>query len=167
MSDNTIGKIAENRIRKWLDRPDDGYSFDRIPDQMTGFFNSKNICDFICFKSPHMWYIESKATWEDRFDFVNITDTQRKGLLDKSKIKSVHGVIILLFATYQKAFILDINQIQKLIDGGIKSLNIKKIDKWNIPYAEIQTVENNRAIYPTYLGDLEDYIEKIYGGESN
>ena len=29
MSDNTIGKIAENRIRKWLDRPDDGYSFDR------------------------------------------------------------------------------------------------------------------------------------------
>ena len=153
MSDNTIGKIAENRIRKWLDRPDDGYSFDRIPDQMTGFFNSKNICDFICFKSPNMWYIESKATWEDRFDFVNITDTQRKGLLDKSKIKYVHGVIILLFATYQKAFILDINQ--------------KKIDKWNIPYAEIQTVENNRATYPTYLGDLEDYIEKIYGGESD
>lgn len=114
-----------------------------------------------------MWYIESKATWEDRFDFVNITDTQRKGLLDKSKIKYVHGVIILLFATYQKAFILDINQIQKLIDDGIKSLNIKKIDKWNIPYAKIETVENNRATYPTYLGDLEDYIEKIYGGESD
>ena len=132
MSDNTIGKIAENRIRKWLDRPDEGYSFDRLPDQMTGFFGSENICDFTCFKSPHMWYIESKATWEDRFDFVNIRPTQKNGLLNKSKIENVHGVIILLFATYQRAFIIDINQIQRLIDNGIKSLNIKKLQKVNV-----------------------------------
>lgn len=35
MSDTLIGKQAEAKIEEWLDRPDDGYSFDRIKDQMT------------------------------------------------------------------------------------------------------------------------------------
>lgn len=35
MSDSTIGKKAEAKIEEWLTRPDEGYSFDRIPDQMT------------------------------------------------------------------------------------------------------------------------------------
>ena len=30
MADTEHGKIAEQRIRTWLDRPDQGYSFDRI-----------------------------------------------------------------------------------------------------------------------------------------
>lgn len=35
MSDSTVGKEAEKKIKEWLDRPEDGYSFDRLPDQMT------------------------------------------------------------------------------------------------------------------------------------
>lgn len=34
MSD-TVGKKAEKKIQEWLDRPTEGYCFDRIPDQMT------------------------------------------------------------------------------------------------------------------------------------
>ena len=30
-----IGKAAEKKIKEWLDRPEEGYSFDRIKDQMT------------------------------------------------------------------------------------------------------------------------------------
>lgn len=30
-----LGKKAELRIKEWLDNPSEGYSFDRIPDQMT------------------------------------------------------------------------------------------------------------------------------------
>lgn len=33
MSD--LGKDAESRIRTWLDRPEEGYCFDRVTDQMT------------------------------------------------------------------------------------------------------------------------------------
>ena len=35
MSDSLIGKDAEKKIQEWLDRKEDGYSFDRIKDQMT------------------------------------------------------------------------------------------------------------------------------------
>lgn len=153
-----LGKEAEQKIREWLDRPQDGYSFDRIPDQMTGFYGSKNICDFTCFKSPYMYYIESKATWEANFPFSMITETQHEGLLNKSIIHNVFGFIIVLFASYKRAFVLRIEDIDKLEQQGVKSLNIKKIDKWPIRYKEIRTIPSNRKKHLDYDGELEEYI---------
>ena len=158
MSDSTIGKKAEDKIAEWLDRPESAYSFDRIPDQMSGFYGSSNICDFACFKSPNMYYIESKATWEDRFDFSMLTEKQHDGLLEKSKIQNVYGLVIVLFATYKRAFVIDIREIKKLEDEGKKSINIKKIDKWQINYTEIRTIPNNRKLLLDYEGEIEEYI---------
>lgn len=153
MSD-TLGKKAERKIKEWLDKPELGYSFDRIPDQMTGQFGSKNICDFICFKSPYLWYIESKATENDRFDFTMISDYQYENLLLKSQIENVFGCIIILFATHQRAFLFDINEIATLKSQGTKSLNIKKIDKWDCKYYELHTVPNTRKQLLDYTGEL-------------
>lgn len=139
-----IGKKAEKKIQEWLDRPGDGYCFDRIKDQMTGFYGSSNICDFTLFKYPNYYYLESKATWSDSFPFSSITDTQRKGMLEKCKIEGVFSYVIVLFASYQRAFLLDIKDIEYLWETGPKSLNIKKIDTWPIPYQEIRTVKNSR-----------------------
>lgn len=158
MSDTLIGKQAEAKIEEWLDRPDEGYSFDRIKDQMTGYWGSKNICDFACFRSPYLWYIESKATWEDRFDFNMITDTQHDGLMAKSKINNVFGVVIVLFVSYKRAFIIDINEIERLCQSGKKSINIKEIDCWGLKYSEISTIPNNRKKMLDYTGELEDHI---------
>lgn len=156
-ADDGLGKKAEAKIREWLDRPGDGYSFDRIPDQMTGLYGSKNICDFTCFKAPYMYYIESKATFEDRFDFSMLTSTQHDGLLEKSSIQNVFGLVIVLFALHKRAFVIDIREIKKLEDSGKHSLNITKIAKWNCKYSEIQTIPNNRKNLLDYVGDLEDY----------
>lgn len=150
-----LGKKAEAKIKEWLDRPDKGYCFDRIYDQMTGFYGSKNICDFTLFKSPYMYYIESKATWEDRFDFNMITETQRDGLLSKSKIDNVFGIIVVLFASHQRAFILDINDIKQLQANGKKSININKLSNWGIKYQEIQTIPNNRKTLLDYTGEFK------------
>lgn len=153
MIHDDLGKKAEQKIREWLDKPEQGYCFDRIYDQMTGFYGSKNICDFTLFKSPNMYYIESKATWSDRFDFSMITDYQYKSLLQKSRIKNVYGVIIILFAAEQRAFILDINEINRLMKSGKKSINIKKIEKWGIKYTEIQTI-SSRKVLLDYTGEF-------------
>lgn len=153
-----LGKQAEAKIKQWLNRPDDGYSFDRIPDQMSGFYNSRNVCDFICFKSPYLVYIESKATYKDRFDFVQISDYQMTEMLKKSQIQNVFAVVIILFASDKRAFILNIQDIKYLIDSGQKSINIKKIDKWDFKYSEIQIIPNNRKSLLDYTGELLDYI---------
>ena len=149
-----LGKKAEAKIQQWLDRPADGYCFDRIYDQMTGRYGSKNICDFTLFKSPYKYYIESKATWEDRFDFSMLTETQHDGLLNKSSIRNVYGIVVVLFASHKRAFILDIRDIKKLEDSGKKSLNIKKLEKWDISYVEIKTIPNNRKQLLDYTGDF-------------
>lgn len=152
-----LGKKAEQKIREWLHRPEDGYSFDRIYDQTSGLYGSRNICDFQLYKYPYQYYLESKATWADRFDFSMITDYQRENMLLKSKINGVHAWVIVLFASYQRAFRFNIADIQSLIDAGTKSLNIKKIEKWSIPYKEIYTLPSRKQLLD-YTGSIEDYI---------
>ena len=158
MPDN-LGKQAEQKIREWLDRPQDGYSFDRIPDQMTGYYMvSRNIADFMCYKHPYQYYIESKETEHDRFSFDQLTDTQRNGLRKKAEISGVYGLVIVLFATYKRAFIFNIKDIADLVDEDtaelkVKSVNIKKIDKWTVPYIEIETIPSRKALLD-YTGEL-------------
>ena len=153
-ADEGLGKKAEAKIEEWLDRPQEGYCFDRIPDQMTGFYGSKNICDFTLFKSPYMYYIESKATWDDRFDFSMITEYQHDNLLKKSKIPNVFGLIIVLFASYKRAFVIDIREIKRLEDTGVKSLNIKKLAKWQCKWKELQTVPSRKQLLD-YTGEWD------------
>ena len=158
MGNDGLGKEAEKKIREWLDKPEDGYSFDRIPDQMTGFYGSKNICDFTCFKSPFMYYIESKSTYNSRFDFSMIQQHQFDCLMKKSKIVGCYAFVIVLFASHKRTFVLDINTIQDIMNSGKKSINIDRIDKWEFPFCEISTIPNNRKKHLDYTGEIEEYI---------
>lgn len=162
-----LGKKAEQKIRDWLNKPEDGYCLDRIPDQLSGFYGSQNICDFTLFKAPYMFYIESKATWKDRFDFSLITEYQYNHMLEKSRIKGVYSIIIVLFADAKRAFILNIRDIDHLQRKGKKSINIKKIDKWEIPYIEIPTIPNSRKILLDYTGDYISLIEDTLIGRTH
>jgi hypothetical protein len=162
MADTEFGKVAEQRIRTWLDRPEDGYSFDRIPDQLSGYYMvSRNICDFHCYKYPYNYYIESKATIHDRLDFSQLTDVQRIGLRKKANIKGCYGIVVVLFVEYKRAFLINIKDITdntpeaKLV---VKSININKIDKWEIPYWEIETIPSRKQLLE-YTGDLPDFSE--------
>jgi len=158
MPDN-LGKQAEQKIKEWLNHPENGYCFDRIPDQMTGYYMvSRNVSDFICYKYPNFYYIESKCTEHDRFSFDQLTDTQRNGLRMKTEIPGVYGLVIVLFATYKRAFIFNIKDIADLVNEDtaelkVKSVNIKKIDKWSIPYIEIETLPSRKALLD-YTGEL-------------
>ncbi len=156
-----LGKKAESKLRSWLNHPDEGYCLDRIPDQLSGFYGSKNICDFILFKSPYFFYIESKATYHDRFDFSLITEYQHDNLLVKSEIDHVFGIVIVLFSSYKRCFIFNIKDIKKLEDCNKKSLNIKKINSWTIPYAEIETIPSRKELLD-YTGDIVEYCTSAF-----
>ena len=181
MADTDFGKVAEQRLKTWLDRPDDGYDMNRIYDQMSGFYVvSRNISDFYCYKFPYEYHIESKATYEDRFDFSQLTNTQRDGLRLKSEIKGCYGLVVVLFANYKRAFIFNIKDIVEFIEPDtplndlnaqfhkgetiarlkIKSVNIKKINKWTIPYWEIQTIPSRKEILE-YTGELPDFSDTM------
>lgn len=104
-----------------------------------------------------MYFIESKATYEDSFPFAMLSDFQHSEMLKKSAIIGVKSLVVVLYATYQRAFILDIKDIEnQLQSGGPKSLNIKKIDKWTIKYTEIPTVTSRKQLLD-YDQSFADY----------
>lgn len=157
----TAGKRAENKIKEWLNRPEDGYCFDRIPDQLGGYYGSANVSDFLCFKSPYMFYIESKETQSDNFAFGRLSDIQYYGMLEKSKVENVFGIVIILFSEHHRAFIFKIQDIDNYVRvQEKKSVNIKKIDSWTIPYVEIPTVPSRKIMWD-YKGELDELVLQI------
>lgn len=169
MTDDGLGKKAEDKLKLWLDRPDLGYSFYRIKDQMTGFYGSKNPCDFIVYKSPSICYLESKATWKDRFDFSMVTDNQRIELVTRSSVAGVHGILAVLFAGHQRMFLMRASDLFSvdghsgeavLKDDNVKSLNIKKLGQWTIPYVEVSTIPSRKQLLE-YDGDFFEYVDRI------
>lgn len=86
-----------------------------------------------------------------------ISDNQLNGVSDKGKIEGVYGLLIVLFASHQRAFVFHMNDIREALSNNIKSLNIKKIQKWSIPYKEIRTVPSRKNLLD-YTGEMEEYI---------
>ena len=88
------GKQFESVIKEAFEKVD-GVSIDRLHDQMTGYkVTSANICDFIVYKKPYEYYIECKSVHGNTLPFSNITNNQRNGLLEKSKIPGVFAGVI-------------------------------------------------------------------------
>lgn len=161
MRDDLLGKKAEAKIKTWLDRPEFGYCFDRIPDQLSGFYGSSNICDFTLFKYPSFFYIESKASYNENIPFSYISDNQMDKMLEKSNIEGVYSIVIFLYASQQRAFMFQIPDIKKLIDsGGPKSLNIKKEPRWLIPHVEIPTIPSRKELLD-YTGEIDELLLKL------
>lgn len=76
-----------------------------------------------------------------------ISQNQHDEMLKNAKVIGVTSLVIVLFASYQRAFLFNIQDIENQIQsGGKKSLNIKKIDKWTIPYVEIKTVPSRKNL---------------------
>lgn len=154
----TLGKKAEAQVKKWLNRPEDGYVCTRLYDQMSGkFLVSRNPCDFICYKYPNVYYLEVKETEKDRFDFAMIRQNQMDALCKVAPIKGCYGLVIVLFTTYKRTFRFNAVDIKTLDDSGQKSLNIKKINKWPIEYKELQTIPSRKELLD-YTGEIESLI---------
>lgn len=141
-----LGKKAETKIKEWLNKPEDGFLFYRLPDQLSGLYGSSNPCDFFLYRQPKFFPIESKATYEDNFPFNRLSDNQYSELLKFAQVEGVTSYVAVLFASYHRAFLFDIKDIDALQKNGKKSVNIKKIDKWELPYIEIRTIPSRKAL---------------------
>lgn len=90
------GKDFENVVRQCFER-EPGVSIDRLHDQTTGYAGSSNICDFIVYKYPNIFYIECKSVHGNRLSIHSndpkkkygaISNKQWEGLVEKSDICS-------------------------------------------------------------------------------
>ena len=165
------GKDFEAAIRESLETVKDA-SVDRLPDQMSGFKGSKNICDYVVFHSPDIFYIECKSKYENTLNFKgDISQDQWDGLLKKSKIKRCVAGVCVWFIDHDLTVFVNINDLEKHRQNGAKSLNIKDITGENsIPHFIVDGMK--KRVKFKYFGDkfiynLHKLSDSIWGDNSD
>ena len=144
----TRGKEFEKKVKQILEITPE-VSMDRLPDQVSGFCGSTNICDFIVFKYPYLHYLECKSVKEHIFPISNISKIQFEGMLEKSKIFEVRAGVLIWFVDYKKLYFIDIRVINKLKLNKEKSINIKYINNYDV--TEVKWM--GRGFYPKFNGE--------------
>lgn len=100
-------------------------SVDRVPDPTQGFLGVRNICDFVVYRYPTIYYIECKSLSTDsRFSFTRLTKNQWDGLIEKSKINGVVAGVMVWFIAYNKTYFIPIRTMLKMYAQGKKSVTI-------------------------------------------
>lgn len=147
------GKQFEEIIKQaFLQVPDT--SVDRLHDQTTGYLGSANICDFIIYRYPYQYYIECKTIHGNTFPLDNLTDNQRNGLLDKSRIKGVIAGVIIWWVDKDITRFIPIQTIKTLRDNKFKSI---RFDMTTLPTIEVKG--KKKRVFFDY--DMEALLKNI------
>ena len=109
------------------------FSLDRLYDQMSGNFGSKNISDFQAYVYPYQFYLECKTIQGGTLPFKCVTDGQFNGMLEKSTITGTIAGIIVWFYEKDITCFINITEVNAWREKGYKSINVKDIIAGNIP----------------------------------
>lgn len=94
-------------------------------DPTNGYYGISNICDFIGFHSPFIYYFECKTIKGNTFPFSNLTQYEK--LYNKVGIKGVRAGAIIWFYEKDAVLYAPISTITEMKKDGEKSINYKKL----------------------------------------
>ena len=123
------GKQFEQKFKEDFSRIP-GVSIDRLYDQVSGMYGVRNICDFIVYKKPLLFYIELKSHLGNTFPLSNLKQYDK--LCNKVGIEGVRAGVIIWFIDHDKIYYVPISTITKMLGEGKKSVNVKDIDTYRI-----------------------------------
>ena len=124
------GKAFEQQFRKdWINTVENSFIY-RLNDQVSGFKGtSKNLCDFICFKSPRLYIIDCKSHAGNSIPLSAVSQLDMMQLYSGTK-DVVLGTIVWFYDHKDLVVWIPIETWLKLKDEGKKSFNIKMIDEY-------------------------------------
>ena len=155
--------MAENRGKKFEAIIRD--SFNAVPntnvvrlhDQTNGFKGSTNPCDFIVYKYPYQYMIECKSVHGNTLPFSNITDNQRRGMLEASEVYGIVAGVICWWVDKDITKFIPIQLIQKMKDKGGKSIRYDIL--CSSGYSTIEIPGRKKRVFFDY--DMEKFFEAI------
>ena len=156
------GKSFENEIRKQL-KMVSGVSVDRIHDQTTGFYGSKNICDIIAYRYPNEFYFECKTVHGNVLPFKNISDKQWEGLVEKSTKLGVFAGIICWWVDKDITAFIPIELLYVFRLHGKKSIRYDCDYNLFGAYRILQIKGKKRRVFFDY--DLKGFLNELQSGK--
>lgn len=147
------GKDFEQKFKEdFLKMPD--ASLDRLYDVVNGYRNIKQICDFIGYLFPNIFYLECKSCRGASIPFDDISQYDR--LKTKVGKKGVRSGVVLWLIDKDKVLYIPTSTITKLKEEGEKSVGIRHLDKFRI----IEIPSNKKRVFMdsdySILADLQE-----------
>lgn len=158
------GKQFENIIKEAFEKVPNT-SVVRLHDQTTGYIGSSNHCDFIVYHKPVELHLECKSVHGNTFPFSNITDTQYKGLLEKSKVDGVIAGVIVWWADKDVTKFIPIQMLQALKNMGKKSIRYDEevfCDSNGDGYVTTTIEGKKKRVFFEY--DMEAFLKEVCNG---
>lgn len=150
------GKQFEDKFKQDMLKIE-GISVDRIYDVVSGYKTISNICDFIVYKYPNIYYSECKSHLGNTFPLSKLTQYDK--LVQKVGIKGVRTGVFIWFRDHQKVIYVPIKTITKMKQDGKKSVNITTIDKDGYRYYDVPSVQLRVFMDSDYSG-LFDWAQE-------
>lgn len=133
-------------------------SIDRLYDTTMGYAAISNISDFIGYKYPNIYYLETKSHEGASFPLSNLTQYEK--LKAKVGIPGVRTGMVLWLIDKDLVMYVPISTITKLLDAGIKSFNPDKIEKLGYTFYKIPSVKKR-----VFMDSDYSILTKLQDGE--
>lgn len=124
------GKAWEAKFRTDFMKSFPNGSIDRLYDPVGGYYGINNICDFIAYDFPQIYYLELKSHKGNTFPFTCLP--QYNKLTSKVGIKGVRAGVVLWFIDHDQVIYAPISTITKMKNDGKKSINVKELDDYHL-----------------------------------
>lgn len=102
----------------------DGITFNRIYNVSGMRRGVRNVCDFICYKYPNIFYAETKSVKGNTFPLRYLTQYEK--LLQKKDIYGAIAGVIIWYYEKDKVVFCPIKNVQKIVESGAKSIHLIK-----------------------------------------
>lgn len=131
---------------------------DRLIDVQSGYYGIRNICDYVGFKKPNIFYLECKCHEGNTFPLSNLTQYDK--LITKVGIPGARAGVILWMIDHDKVLYLPISFFKYLKENNYKSFNIKMIndETLNSMFIEVPSIKKKVFMESDYsiLTTLEE-----------
>lgn len=112
----------------------------RLYTPMTGLKGVNNVCDFVAYLYPHIFYIECKSDSATSFDMLNmIRENQWFGLIKKDKVPGTRAGYLVWMSKYNRLFWLSAFSANMYYTAGYKTLSIKHLESIGIEIPATKT----------------------------
>lgn len=155
------GKQFENQVKRDWERTLPDSVILRLPDQQSGYKQSRNISDFIAFNTPKLFFIECKTTENNTVAFTRLTQYESM-LKYKDKPETYPGFLI-WWKNKDKIAWIPVETVEKLMRDNYKSINVKILDDNNYFKVEIPGIKKRVFIESDYKVLLNLKKEDING----
>ena len=152
------GKQFENLVKSQFCKVD-GADITRLYDTTNGFRGVNNVCDFIGYIYPNIFYIEVKVVQSGNTLSLDRL-TQYNKMVEKCGIPGVRVGVVVWWVEKQKVAYVPISTVTLLKKNGKKSINIKYIDS-----EEYKVVEIPSTVKRVFMESDYSVLKTLQDGE--